>query len=99
VDPLPGLAEALVPLLKPHFEQPTDQREFYSQCDNPLGRRQHLEVARSGAVQSYKVGRLVLVRRDEMRRFIELHAMAAPRREDNETDILADWDLEPGSSE
>lgn len=99
VDPLPTLAEALVPYLKRHLQPCAEQREFYSQHDSLLGRRQHLELARSGALASFKVGRLVLVRRDAMHRFIESHATRATPEADTRADILADWDLEAGRSE
>ena len=93
-DPFAALAEALAPHLVRHLQLPAE-RAFYSQHDSPLGRRQHLELARSGAIESYKVGRLVLVRRDELHRFIESRATTSSRIKETEDDVLAAWDLEP----
>jgi hypothetical protein len=69
---LRAFADALAPYLAPHFDvKPRDEVSYFSQYDSPLGRKRHLELVRTGALPGNKVGRLVLVRREHVRTYIE----------------------------
>lgn len=92
-DVLRAFAEALSPYLRDclqttHASDPA----FYSQANSPLGRRRHLELARCGTLRAKKVGRLVLVARDDVHAFIEKHPARAHAADDQD-DPLADWGL------
>lgn len=98
---LSALAAALAPYLRNLLGSGTATPEYYSQNDSPLGRRRHLELAREGTLPNRKVGRQVLVRRDDMHSFIDshesIHADALPDTDGEEAsstaDVLADWGL------
>lgn len=59
-------------------------KDYYDQHTSPLGKRKHLELARSGKVASRKVRRSVLIRRDDLNAYIEKHGLARGRREQDE---------------
>ena len=86
------IAEALAPYLREYLH-PAEQYEpeFYSQHDSPLGRRRHLDLVRRRVLKGKKVGRLVLVHRDELRAFIE--GQASTPTATGEADVLEDWGL------
>lgn len=77
---LRALADALAPHLVRYLAPKVDDSvSYFSQYDSPLGRKRHLELARTGQLPGYRVGRLVLVRRETVRAYIEGDAMDAPR--------------------
>lgn len=45
--------------------------EYYDQTDSPIGRRAHLELARSGAVPSFRSKRKILIRRADLDAWLE----------------------------
>lgn len=53
-----------------HHARTASDRAWYTQRDSPLGRRQFLEAARTGAFPSTKRGKLVLARRDDVDRWL-----------------------------
>jgi excisionase family DNA binding protein len=93
-DVLRAFAEALIPYLRDRLQisGSTSDAAFYSQANSPLGRRRHLELARRGTLQARKVGRLVLVPREDVHAFIERHP-ARPRASESAEDPLTDWGL------
>jgi excisionase family DNA binding protein len=93
-DVLRVFAEALIPYVLDRLQISDSQSDpaFYSQANSPLGRRRHLELARRGTLQGRKVGRLVLVPREEVHAFIELHP-ARPSSSQIPDSPLADWGL------
>lgn len=58
--------------------------EWVDQHTSPLGRRNHLELARSGAVESRKVKRLVLIRKADVDDHIERTALKRGKRHEDE---------------
>ena len=96
-DVLRVIAEALVPYLRELLQPPTASPQYYSQLDSPLGRRRHLELARRGTLPRKKVGRMVLVRREDLDAFIDSQHPVSAAEPYDEADILADWDLAPRS--
>jgi hypothetical protein len=99
---LRAFADALAPYLAPHFgAKARDDVSYFSQYDSPLGRKRHLELVRTGALAGSKVGRLVLVRKEHVRAYIEqgttqVEATCDGRggpTEAEHADLLADWGL------
>lgn len=92
-DVLRSLAQALTPYLRQTLASSrSSEPEYYDQNNSPLGRRRHLELVRRGVVRGRKVGKRVLVTREEMREFLEAHP-AADARVIQSTDPLDDWGL------
>lgn len=93
-DVLRAFAEALIPYLREGLQVSDSPSEpaFYSQANSPLGRRRHLELARLGTLHAKKVGRLVLIPREDVHAFIERHP-ARPRTSENPDNPLTDWGL------
>jgi excisionase family DNA binding protein len=52
------------------LEEQAGAPQWVDQNDSPLGRRRHLSLVRAGQLRGYKVGRLVLVSRDDLDQFI-----------------------------
>ena len=76
---LRALADALAPhLVRFLAPEAPDDVSYFSQYDSPLGRKRHLVLARTGELRGYRVGRLVLVRREAVRDFIERAPAALP---------------------
>jgi hypothetical protein len=99
---LRAFADALAPYLAPHFDaKARDEVSYFSQYDSPLGRKRHLELVRTGALPGNKVGRLVLVRKQHVRAYIEqgtaqVEAACEGRGGQaaaEQADLLADWGL------
>ena len=66
-----GIAEAVADLIAATIEEGLAVSEWVDQCTSPLGRRRHLEIARTGKLASRKHGSRVLIRRDELNAYIE----------------------------
>lgn len=60
------------------------KEEWVDQKHSPLGKRRHLELARTGKLPSKKDGRRVLVRRDDLNAYLEKHAISRGAREEDE---------------
>ena len=96
-DLLRAVAEALAPHLRDILQPvPTPGPAYYSQHDSPLGRRRHLELARTGVRPRKKIGRLVLVPREAIHAYIDAHAPPEHALPDEGEDVLAEWGLRPG---
>jgi hypothetical protein len=93
-DVLAVLADALAPYLRESLgDQSSDPGPvFYSQSDSPLGRRRHLELTRTGVLTGRKVGRRVLVLREDVHSYID-GRHDAPRESEEDGDVLVDWGL------
>jgi hypothetical protein len=61
----------------------SDSSELFDQDTSGLGRRQHCRAWREGKLKGRKVGRRILVTREDRDRYLELYGMAAicPARE------------------
>jgi hypothetical protein len=93
-DVLRSLAHALTPYLRPLLaSNDASEPEYYHQNNSPLGRRRHLALVRRGVLKGRKVGRRVLVSRDDLRAFLEEHPRAAGLSPDAHP--LHDWGLTP----
>jgi len=99
---LRAFADALAPYLARHFDaKACDEVSYFSQYDSPLGRKRHLELVRTGALAGNKVGRLVLVRKEYVRAYIEQGTARVEgacdgcggQAEPEPVDLLADWGL------
>lgn len=90
------VAEALAPYLREYIH-PAEQvsRTYYSQLDSPLGRRRYLDLVHRHVLCGKKLGRLVLVRRDELHAYIEAQPTAS--RSSGGENILEDWGLQTRS--
>jgi excisionase family DNA binding protein len=89
------LAKILAPHLREHLSIGTDGTvKYYHQGDSPLGKRRHLDLVRRGVLAGHKVGRRVLVRCDEVHRYLETRKAACRANELNADDPLEDWGLE-----
>lgn len=93
-DGLRSLARALAPHLRQLLNNPAEEPEFYDQKSSPLGRRKHLDLVRRGVLQGHKVGKRVLVCRDDVRAFIRQHGETSNADDSDVNDVLDDWDLE-----
>ena len=71
-----GLDEVFRALIRAEVEAALNARglaakpEYCDQNNNPLGKRRFLEAARRGAFPSFKSGKLVLARRDDVDRWL-----------------------------
>lgn len=78
------LLHALADDLADRVEARSDADEYYDQASSPLPARTHCRLVRSGAVPGFKVRGRVLVRRADLRAYIERHPVepivAAPAR-------------------
>lgn len=85
-----GLAEAVAELVTATIEEGLAASEWVDQRASPLGQRPHLELARSGKVPSRKIVGRVLIRRDDLNRYIEQEGLQRGARADEEdvTDIV-----------
>lgn len=99
---LRAFADALAPYLALHFDAKwRDDVSYFSQYDSPLRRKRHLELVRMGALPGNKVGRLVLVRKEHVRGYIEQSTARVEatcdgrgsQAEADQSDLLADWGL------
>jgi len=92
-DVLRSLAQALTPYLRQTLASAdANEPEYYHQNNSPLGRRRHLALVRSGALSGRKVGKRVLVARQDMRAFLEEHP-SAEASGTKTADPLDDWGL------
>lgn len=93
-EPLRQFAKALVPHLQELMPTTVSPPvAYYHQGDSPLGRRLHLALVRKEVLTGRKVGRKVLVRRDEVHAYIESQRSVQTLKHDD--DPLDDWGLEP----
>lgn len=65
-----------------------EQREWIDQDSSPLSREVHLRLCRSGELASHKIGKRVLVHRDEMNRFIRSFPSAVTSRGESTEDAI-----------
>lgn len=71
--------------------------DWVDQRSSPLGRRRHLELARSGVLPSRKHGSKVLVRRDDLNDYIEREGIRRGAHEaDEEVRDVVDSILKAG---
>lgn len=68
----------------------TPKAEFYNQNTSPLGKRRYLEAARRGAFPSFKNGKLVLARREDVDGWIASRRHPSNQRE--KADLADDLD-------
>lgn len=68
------IAEAIADAVEAILERGVAAAEWIDQNGSPLGKAQHLALARSGKVESRKVHRRVLIRRTDLNRYIEQQA-------------------------
>lgn len=61
--------------------------DWVDQTTSPLGRRRHLELARTGVLKSSKQGRRVLIKRRDIDAFLEGSRRPAPVGEDDEAEV------------
>ena len=66
-----ALASAIGELVEAQIAQGVAASEWIDQTQSPLGRNRHCRLAREGAFPSRKVGRSVLVKREELDRYLE----------------------------
>lgn len=84
------LRESIVELVKATLDEGNAVAEWVDQNHSPLGKRRHLELARTKRIASKKHGKLVLIRRDDMNAYIEQKGLARGHRieEDDVVDII-----------
>lgn len=78
------LAEGIAELVKATIDEGLAGGEWVDQHHSPLGKRRHLELCRTRKLPSQKLGKRVLVRRDDMNAFIEREGMTRGKRLDEE---------------
>lgn len=85
------IAEGITNAVEAIIERGVAAQEWIDQHDSPIGKRQHLDLARSGAVESRKIHRRVLIKRVDLNRYIEQQAEKRGTRheDDNVDDIIA----------
>lgn len=64
------------------------REDWVDQTSSPLGRSAHLAAVRSGKLAGHRVGQLVLVRREDLDRYIEARRVV-PKTETVEDDASA----------
>jgi len=88
------LAKAIAPYLREdRLRRAEPTPEYYHQGDSPLGRRRHLDLVRGGVLAGRKVGRRVLVRRDDVHAHIEARNAGRLAIAPVVDDPLEDWGL------
>lgn len=80
------IAEGQALLVEATLDERGAANDWVDQRRSPLGKRKHLELARSGALPSRKHGALVLIRRDILNAYIEGNGI---RRGDETEDVGA----------
>ena len=65
------LAEAVAELITAQLELGTAANEWVDQRTSPLGRRRHLEHAKSGTIPATRDGRRVLMRRADIDAYLD----------------------------
>lgn len=78
------LAEGIAEFVKATIDEGLASGEWVDQHHSPLGRRRHLDLCAAGKLPSKKLGKLVLVKRDDMNAFIERAGVARGRRAEEE---------------
>ncbi len=58
--------------------------DYYDQTTSPLGRRRHNELARSGKIPATKLHGRWMIRKDDLREYIERNGIKGVRREQDE---------------
>ena len=61
-----------------------NDNEWITPLDSPLGKRRTLAVCRSGALESSKIGRKILVRRASLEAYLERHRRDAAPADDED---------------
>lgn len=81
-----SLANAVSDLVEAHVALAA-MPEFYDQNTSPLGRSKHLRLAREGKIPHIRHGRSVLVRREDLDRYLR-DTNVAPRSEVEDVDDM-----------
>lgn len=82
-----GIAECVAEMIEATIARGVAANEWVDQAHSPLGKRRHLELARAGKLPSKKIGRLVLVKRDDLNAYLEREGLARGTRVEDE-DVL-----------
>ena len=82
------IAEGISEMIEATIARGVAANEWVDQMHSPLGKRRHLELARTGKLPSKKIGRLVLVRREDMNAFLDREGLTRARPSDDD-DVLA----------
>lgn len=62
--------------------------EWVDQATSPLGRRRHCELVRSGALPGVREGRRVLVRREDLNKYLMGKQRVAPPSDEDEVEDM-----------
>jgi excisionase family DNA binding protein len=81
------IAEGISEMIEATIARGVAANEWVDQNHSPLGKRKHLELARAGKLPSKKVGRDVLVKRDDLNAYIQREGISRGRSVDDE-DVL-----------
>jgi hypothetical protein len=72
------IGEAVSELVEAMLARGSAPSEWIDQNHSPLGRRRHLELVRAGKLAARKDGKKVLVRRDEINRYLDTERVVIP---------------------
>lgn len=85
------VAEGIIELVNATIDEGLAGGEWVDQDHSPLGREKHKRLCQQGELPHKKVGKKILVRRDDMNAYIERTGLSRGRRrlaEEDVTDIL-----------
>lgn len=78
------IMEGVTEAVKATLDQGNAVAEWVDQRHSPLGKRRHLELARSGRIPSKKHGQLVLIRREDLNAYIERAGLSRGKSSEEE---------------
>ncbi len=81
------IAEGVAELVEAKIAQGVAAGEWVDQNHSPIGKRRHLELARTGKVPSRKVGKQVLIRRTVLNDYLDREGISRARPVEDE-DVL-----------
>lgn len=81
------IGAAVQDLVTAALEEGLSESEWVDQRSSPIGKRKHLELVREGKLVARKIGTRVLVRRDDLNRYIEEHGARRIDRAPEEEDV------------
>lgn len=82
------IAEGVAEMIEATIARGVAAGEWIDQKRSPLGKRRHLELARSGRIPHRKIGRLVLIRREDINAYLEREGIMRGKPVTDDEDVV-----------
>lgn len=82
------IAEGVAEMIEATIARGVAANEWVDQNASPLGKAKHLKLARTGKVQSKKIGRAVLIKREDLNAYIEREGLSRAPASTAEAEVL-----------